>query len=60
MDQILDNMLGDDQENDVNTDVELNQIVTSAYTGLAKRLIPVGDHAALKNNFDNNPVLQHA
>ena len=37
----------------------LSQMATSAYTGIDKRLFPVGNHAALKNDLDNIPVLEH-
>ena len=37
----------------------ISKMATSAYTGLVKRLFPVGDHAALINDLDNNSVLQH-
>ena len=35
-------------------------MATSAFTGLVKKLFSVGDHAVLRNDLDNNPVLQHA
>ena len=38
----------------------LSKMAASAYTGLVKRLFPVGDHKTLKNDLDNNLVLQHA
>ena len=38
----------------------INKMATSAYTGLVKRLFPMIDHSALKNDLNNNPVLQHA
>ena len=37
----------------------INKMARSTYTGLVKRLFPVGDRAALKNYLDNNPVLQY-
>ena len=35
-------------------------MATSTYKGLVKKLFPVGDHAALKNDLDNNLVHHHA
>ena len=37
----------------------ISKMATLACTELLKRLFPVGDHAALKNDLDNNPVLHH-
>ena len=37
-----------------------SQMATSAYTGLVKRLLPVGDYTAPKSDLDNKPVLLDA
>ena len=38
----------------------ISQIATRTYTGLVKNVCPVGDHIALQDDQDNNPVLQHS
>ena len=35
----------------------ISKMAKPAYTGLVKRLFLVGDHSALKNDLNNNPVL---
>ena len=38
----------------------ISQLATNTYTSLVKKVFLMGNHIALQDELDNNPVLQHA